>query len=184
MNSMPESVDFANREVARKAVVASAGATAVGVFVDSVVEEEGVIAYNFQSKLKGYPDWQWSVVMFVSGDAPTVSEVLLLPTEPWLKAPAWVPWSERLADYQALQAELEAAAAAEAAEAAEAAANGEATEAADEAEDDNYVVIDEGDSALAADVNVTIDAEGDANGTGRKAPGFSLRKLFGAKKKK
>jgi len=38
--------------------------------------------------------------MFVAGDAPTISEVLLLPTDSSLNAPAWVPWSERLADYQ------------------------------------------------------------------------------------
>jgi hypothetical protein len=183
MNSMPESADFANREVARKAVVATAGAAAVGVFVDSIVEDENVVTYNFQSKLKGYPDWQWSVVLFVGGEAPTISEVLLLPTEPSLQAPAWVPWSERLADYQALQAELEAAAAAEAAEAAEAAASGE-VEVEEETEDDNYVVIDEGESALAADVNIAIEAQSNANTTGRKSPGFSLRKLFGAKKKK
>jgi len=183
MNSMPESVDFANREAARKAVVATAGATAVGVFVDSVVEEEGVVSYHFQSKLKGYPDWQWSVVMFTAGEAPTVSEVLLLPTDASLKAPAWVPWSERLADYQALQAELEAAAAAEAAEAAEAAANGEAA-AEDAADDDKFVEFDEEDSAASRDVNESIDSQDDSDDTGRKLPGFSLRKLFRGKKKK
>jgi len=187
MNSMPESVDFANREAARKAVVATAGPTAVGVFVDSVIEDEGVISYNFQSKLKGYPDWQWSVVMFTGGEAPTISEVLLLPTDASLKAPAWVPWSERLADYQALQAELEAAAAAEAAEAAEAAANGEAPaeDVDDSADDDQFVEFDEDeDSAFAADVNVTVDTQNNADDTGRKLPGFSLRKLFRGKKKK
>ena len=183
MNSMPESVDFANREVARKAVVATAGPNAVGVFVDSVIEDEGVVAYNFQSKLKGYPDWQWSVVMFVAGDAATVSEVLLLPTDTSLKAPAWVPWSDRLADYQALQAELEANAAAEAAEAAEALANGE-SEATEEADDDKFVDFDEEDLALPGDVNVSVDAQDDADNAGRKVPGFSLRKLFRGKKKK
>jgi hypothetical protein len=36
-----------------------------------------------------------------------------------LAAPAWVPWSERLADYQALQAELEKQAALDAEEESE-----------------------------------------------------------------
>ncbi len=176
MNSMPESTDFAVRELARKAAVATAGPTGVGVFVDSAVEEEGVTSYNFQCKLKGYPDWRWSVVIFSDGiEAPTVSEVLLLPTQDSLQAPAWVPWSERLADYQALQAELEAAAA-EAAEAAES--------ESEETEDENFVDFDEDDSALAADVNETIDAKDDANDAGRKLPGFNLLKLLRGKKKK
>ncbi len=176
MNSMPESTDFAVRELARKAAVATAGPTGVGVFVDSAVEEEGVTSYNFQCKLKGYPDWRWSVVIFSDGiEAPTVSEVLLLPTQDSLQAPAWVPWSERLADYQALQAELEAAAA-EAAEATES--------ESEETEDENFVDFDEDDSALAADVNETIDAKDDANDAGRKLPGFNLLKLLRGKKKK
>lgn len=181
MNSTPDSVDFAIREVARKAAVETAGPTGVGVYVDSVVEDEGVVSYNFECKLKGYPDWRWSVVMF-SGDQaePTVSEVLLLPTEVSLQAPAWVPWSERLADYQALQAELEAAAAAEAAEAAEALANG----AADDAEDDKFVDFDEDDSAFAADVDEPVDTKSDSHGTGRKLPGFNLLRLLRGKKKK
>ena len=176
MSSMPESADFAVRELARKAAVATAGPTGVGVFVDSALEEEGVTSYNFQCKLKGYPDWRWSVVIFSDGiEAPTVSEVLLLPTQDSLQAPAWVPWSERLADYQALQAELEAAAA-EAAEATES--------ESEETEDENFVDFDEDDSALAADVNETIDAKDDANDAGRKLPGFNLLKLLRGKKKK
>jgi hypothetical protein len=42
--------------------------------------------------------------------------VVLTAGEDSLAAPAWVPWSERLADYQALQAELEKQAALDAEE--------------------------------------------------------------------
>ena len=178
MNSMLESTDFAIREVARKAAVESAGATAVGVFIDTKVEEELITSYNFQCKLKGYPDWHWSVVVFNDGvSEPTVSEVLLLPTEASLQAPAWVPWSERLADYQALQAELEAVAA-EAAEAAE-----ETEPDADDAED-NFVDIDEEDSALSTDVDEPVNSKNDSDSAGRKLPGFNLLKLLRGKKKK
>lgn len=174
---MPESTDFAIREAARKAAVETAGPTGVGVFIDSAVEEDGVTSYSFECKLKGYPDWRWSVVMFSDGNEPaTVSEVLLLPTEVSLQAPAWVPWSERLADYQALQAELEAASAAEAAEAADA--------EPEDAEDDNFVDFDEDDSALSTDVDETVDAKNDSNAAGRKLPGFNLLKLLRGKKKK
>jgi hypothetical protein len=141
--------------------------------------------YSFESKLKGYPDWRWNVVMYVTDtEAPTISEVLLLPTDSSLKAPAWVPWSERLADYQALQAELEAAAAeaaaAEAEEAAEAAARD--SEGA-EANDDKFVDFDEDDSALAADVDDSVDSKRDANDTGRKLPGFNLLRLLRGKRR-
>ena len=173
---MPETTEFAIREAARKAAVETAGPNGVGVFIDSAVEEAGVTSYSFECKLKGYPDWRWSVVMFSDGAEPaTVSEVLLLPTEVSLQAPAWVPWSERLADYQALQAELEAAAA-EAAEATEV--------EPDEVEDDNFVDFDEDDSALSADVDEPVDAKNSANPTGRKLPGFNLLKLLRGKKKK
>ena len=174
---MPDSADFAIREAARKAAVETAGQAGVGAFVESAIEEEGVTSYSFECKLKGYPDWRWSVLMFSDdGSASTVSEVLLVPTEASLQAPAWVPWSERLADYQALQAELEAAAAAEAAEAAEA--------EPEDAEDDNFVDFDEDDSALSADVDETVDAKSDADTAGRKLPGFNLLKLLRGKKKK
>jgi hypothetical protein len=178
MNSTLESADFANRETARKAAVESAGAGAVGVFVESVIEGEGLTTYKFESKLKGYPDWFWAVVMFsADGQSTTVSEVVLVPTDLSLQAPAWVPWSERLADYQALQAELEAAAA----EALEV----EAAEAgADEADEENFVDFDEDDSALATDVDETEDAKSETNTTGRKLPGFNLLSLLRGKKKK
>jgi hypothetical protein len=38
---------------------------------------------------------------------PTLSEVVMIPGEGSIKAPNWIPWAERLADYQALQQELE-----------------------------------------------------------------------------
>jgi len=181
MNSTLESADFANREIARKAVVESAGTEAVGVFVESVVEAEGLTTYSFESKLKGYPDWFWAVVMFsAEGQPSTVSEVVLVPSGLSLQAPAWVPWSERLADYQALQAELEAAAA----EAAELEAAEVSEPGAESADDDNFVDFDEDDSALAADVDEPEDAKGESNTTGRKLPGFNLLSLLRGKKKK
>jgi hypothetical protein len=114
------------------------------------------------------------------GQPSTISEVVLVPTGLSLQAPAWVPWSERLADYQALQAELEAAAA----EAAELEAAEVSEPGAESADDDNFVDFDEDDSALAADVDEPEDAKGESNTTGRKLPGFNLLSLLRGKKKK
>lgn len=101
-----------HREFAKAAAVETAPRDGVGAFIDAVDEGDSVFTYRFESKLRGYRDWRWSVVIFAPADQqPTVSEVLLMPSETSLIAPDWVPWSERLADYRALQAELEAQAA-------------------------------------------------------------------------
>ena len=101
-----------HKEFAKTAAVESAPRDGVGPFIDSLDEGDSVFSYRFECKLKGYRDWLWNVVIFAPADQePTVSEVLLLPGESSLIAPDWVPWSERLADYRALQAELEAQAA-------------------------------------------------------------------------
>lgn len=118
---MPSQLTQNTQEFARLAAVAAAPRDGVGSFIEVVDEGQGTSTYHFASKLKGYRDWRWNVVIFqesVDAEA-TVSEVILMPGAESLIAPDWVPWSERLADYKALQAELEAQAALEAAEAAD-----------------------------------------------------------------
>ena len=75
---------------------------AVGEVQDALLEDERFIAIRHASELAGYPDWSWTVLLSrgIEG-GPTVLEVALLPNEGSLLAPAWVPWSERLADYLA-----------------------------------------------------------------------------------
>jgi hypothetical protein len=103
------SVDFA-----RGALAGIAPAGTVGELVGSQAEEDHVLSLFFASKLPGYPDWRWTVTLarVDEGSEPTVLEVELLPGETSLVAPDWVPWSERLAEYQLAQ-ELAAATAAE-----------------------------------------------------------------------
>lgn len=120
-------------EQARAAAVDQASEHAVGELL-SHSTEDSLTTFVFASNLKGYVGWNWSVSIYQGSkkDAPTVSEVLLLPGEDALLAPGWVPWSERLADYKALQAELEAQAALEAEEAE---AETDETDEADDSED-------------------------------------------------
>jgi Protein of unknown function (DUF3027) len=194
---MPKTND--NKTFAYNAAVEAASRNAVGFFIDSVEEDEGVVTYLFEGKLKGYAGWRWSVSVFQGeGDAaPTISEVLLVPGPDSLVAPDWVPWSERLADYKALQAELEAQAALEAEEAedSEDAEDGEeAEESADESEeledsDSNEdveadeVVEPAEDELAAANVEESVEAEPDTGKT-RKRPRFLRRRNRGAGKKK
>ena len=118
---------------------------------------------------------------------------MLLPGPDSLVAPDWVPWSERLADYKALQLELEKQAALEAEE-AEDSDDDEDTdddvdnfeEISDEAEDSENSA-DESEEPNAesavADLKEGEDAEDDAEDTGRKPPRF-LRRRKGFKIKK
>jgi Protein of unknown function (DUF3027) len=57
-----------------------------------------VLTHSFASRLPGYVGWYWAVtVARVPGDDHvTVDEVVLLPGDSALLAPAWVPWHERL----------------------------------------------------------------------------------------
>lgn len=133
-------------EVARAAATQNAGEKAVSNFVELIDEGDGAYSFVFEAKLEGYQGWLWSVTLFDSGDeSPTISEVVLLPGEQALLAPAWVPWSERLADWKALQVELEAQAALEALEA------GESTEDEDDDEDDDLDEIEEDEDGEAAE---------------------------------
>ncbi|TFV44165.1 DUF3027 domain-containing protein [Blastococcus sp. TF02A-35] len=92
-------------EQAREAAVESAGdAALVGEHLGAAPEADAgpelgeVVTHTFASRLPGYVGWHWAVTLArVPGeDRVTVDEVVLLPGEQALLAPAWVPWHERL----------------------------------------------------------------------------------------
>ena len=180
-------------ELARAAAVETHGHLAVGDFGRTVQEnQDGVLTYLFASKLKGYPDWQIAVTLFIDGWDATVSEVVLVPGDTSLVAPKWVPWSERLADYKALQAALEAEAAAaaalEAEEADDAAEVEDAEDAVDKAEEPEVSqdALPEAEAQLpVANVPEAPEAEDDADAAGGKGKGlFKWKTIRGNKKRK
>lgn len=94
-------------DLARAALHEVTPESTVGDPAGYTLEEGGVVSLRFYNRLAGYPNWFWTVsVAVVEGAEPTVLEVELLPGEGALLAPDWVPWAERLADYQAAQAAL------------------------------------------------------------------------------
>ncbi|NEN04250.1 DUF3027 domain-containing protein [Diaminobutyricibacter tongyongensis] len=97
-------------DLARAALFAVTPEATVGPLVGHIVEGEHVLSLLFDSALPGYPGWRWSVTISrLDGEAePGVLETELVPGEASLLAPDWVPWSERLADYQASQEALAA----------------------------------------------------------------------------
>ncbi|HUR13945.1 MAG TPA: DUF3027 domain-containing protein [Mycobacteriales bacterium] len=89
---LASAVDLARR-VAREAAGHKVGAH-LGVEEDDPL----VVTHSFATNDPAYVGWRWAVtVTRVEGsDDVTVDEVVLLPGEGALLAPAWVPWSERV----------------------------------------------------------------------------------------
>lgn len=184
---MPKSQVLEQKDFAREALIAATSKSKVGNFIEVIEEGDGLASYLFENNQKGYVGWRWSVTIFQADSAePTVSEIVLLPGPDSLVAPDWVPWSERLADYKALQIELEKQAALDAEEAED--SDDETDTDSDESEsDDEEVEVTAEESAesesAVANLEEGEDAKDDSEDTGRKPPRF-LRRRKGFKIKK
>jgi hypothetical protein len=95
---------FDLKAFAEVAAKSAADKNELGLFIESVDEGGGNTTYLFESKKLGYQGWRWSVTIFQLDphSEPSLCEVVMIPGGESLIAPSWVPWSERLADYQAL----------------------------------------------------------------------------------
>jgi hypothetical protein len=84
-------------DLARAAAV-EVGGDAVGEHLAVTAEGDRVATHAFASTLPGYVGWIWAVTVARAPRArtATVDEVVLLPGDGALLAPAWVPWQERL----------------------------------------------------------------------------------------
>ena len=201
---MPKSPALEQKDFARTALIEATSKSKVGNFIEVIDEGENVASYLFENNQKGYVGWRWSVTIFQanSNEPATVSEIVLMPGPDSLVAPDWVPWSERLADYKALQLELEKQAALEAEEAEESDDDADLDVEDDDA-DDHDAEDDESESndsesesveiqsaeqpaeseSAVSDLEEGEDAENDSENTGRKPPRF-LRRRKGFKIKK
>lgn len=109
MSSTPDPALLAAHDLALAALHEITPAATVGPAAGYTVEPDGVVSLRFETTMRGYPGWFWTVsVARVDEEEPTVLEAELLPGEEALLAPEWVPWAVRLADYQAAQAALAA----------------------------------------------------------------------------
>jgi hypothetical protein len=124
----PGSAPSGFEELARTALLEVADARSVGPLVSETDEGDGVVSLRFESNLSGYLGWKWTVsVAKIGNGEPTVLESELMPGDGALLAPEWVPWSDRLDEYNAGRA---------------AAAEGDAD---DDAEDDDDDLVDDED---------------------------------------
>ena len=132
-------------DLARTALLEITPEATIGPVVGHVVEGEHVLSLLFECTMLGYPGWHWTVSLArVDADAePVVLETELLPGEQALLAPDWVPWSERLAEYQAAQEAARAAGTEGEASEGESAPDDDLDE--DDDLDDEHDLDDEGD---------------------------------------
>ena len=87
--------------VALAALAEVTGPADVGELVDATQVEQGLVDLHFSTTMQGYPGWRWVVSTgLVTGSAPTVLELALVPGEGALLAPPWIPWTERLAEWR------------------------------------------------------------------------------------
>ncbi len=105
MPETPSSPLAAAVDLARAAAEETAGDPGVvGEHLSATPEEAfdpllgEALTHSFASTLPGYVGWYWAVTLAraVDEESITVDEVVLLPGEQALLAPAWVPWHERL----------------------------------------------------------------------------------------
>lgn len=84
--------------VARAAAAEAAVAGTVGAHLGTVEEAEGLLAHHFACEQPGYRGWYWSVSVTRApdDDKVTVNDVVLLPGDDAIVAPAWTPYKERI----------------------------------------------------------------------------------------
>jgi hypothetical protein len=84
-------------ELARAAAIEEAGDEGVGDYLGAWAEDAVATSARFAAHGRGYRGWYWLVTVAVVEPArPTISEVVLLPGDGALLAPAWVPWDQRV----------------------------------------------------------------------------------------
>ena len=137
-------------DLARTALMEITPSSTIGPVAGHVVEDEHVLSLLFECTLPGYPGWHWTVTLARVNEEsdPVVLEAELLPGEQALLAPDWVPWSERLAEYQAAQEAARAAGLETEDEASVDSDSDEESEGDDDDEDDEDGDDDFGDDEL------------------------------------
>lgn len=85
-------------EVARSALLESVPAGDVGDHEGVRAEGERLVTHVFGSTRRGYRGWSWSVTVTRASrqKTVTVNEIVLLPGDDAIVAPAWTPYRERI----------------------------------------------------------------------------------------
>lgn len=93
-----DAVAAAAADEARAALLQDVPALDVGEHLAALAEDERVVTHQFECTRRGYHGWRWSVTVTRASRAKhvTVDEIVLIPGEEAIIAPAWVPYKERV----------------------------------------------------------------------------------------
>lgn len=85
-------------DAARAALEESVPAQDVGEHLGAQAEGDRVVTHLFACTRSGYRGWRWAVTVARAARARsvTVDEIVLLPGDEAIVAPAWVPWRDRV----------------------------------------------------------------------------------------
>ena len=85
-------------DAARAALTEEVDATDVGEHLGHVVEGERLVTHLFACTRRGYRGWHWAVTVARASRQRhvTVDEVVLVPGDEAIVAPAWIPYKERV----------------------------------------------------------------------------------------
>lgn len=94
----PDATAVAAVDAARAALLEEADAADVGEHLGHTVEAERVVTHLFACTRPGYVGWRWSVTVARASRQKhvTVDELVLIPGDEAIVAPAWVPYRERV----------------------------------------------------------------------------------------
>ena len=87
-------------KAARAALETITSADTIGTVL-SAKESDGVADVRFMSNMPGYAGWEWVASLAVDGSATSVLETELLAGADSIQSPEWVPWVDRLREYEA-----------------------------------------------------------------------------------
>ena len=87
-------------QAARAALETITPADSIGAIL-STEESDGIANVRFGSNLPGYVGWEWVASLAVDGSTTTILETELLAGDDSIQAPEWVPWADRLREYEA-----------------------------------------------------------------------------------
>jgi hypothetical protein len=93
-----DSALVAAADAARAALLEDVDEADVGEHLGAVGEGERVVTHLFACERRGYVGWRWSVTVTraTRQKSVTVDEVVLIPGDESIVAPAWVPYRERI----------------------------------------------------------------------------------------
>ena len=86
------------QDLTRDALIEEVGIEYVGEFVSAIMDADHIATHLYTCLTPAYIGWNWAVLVVRAAgtDVVTVNDVVLMPGEQALVAPAWVPWSERV----------------------------------------------------------------------------------------